>query len=63
MLVLKVLIPFLQALYSPLSSIQVDRQGINVRLLLLNDFPKIRALQAHIDIITLNEDEISLPLT
>lgn len=63
LLILKLCVPLLQVLYSPLGSIQVGRKGINIRLLLLNDFSKIGALQGHISIITLNEVEISLSLT
>ena len=63
MLILKLLFPLLQILYSPLCSIQVGGQGINVRLLLLDDLSKFFTLWAHVNIITLNEDEISLSLT
>ena len=61
MMVFKLFVPLLQVPDNPLSPLQIERQGLDLHLLLLDGPPKFGTL--HICIIIMNEDEVGLSFT
>ena len=61
MLVLDLFVTLLQIPDNPLGPLQIERQGLDIRLLLLDGTPKFGTL--HICIIIMNEDEVGILFT